>query len=497
MGMFDGSPTPTMNQPNMGMQQPNQMPTYDEMMAERQGRAKATGIMKMTHDMPPSREQYAQMMSSPNYGEIQPQGGTTPNNMGSLASLANQQPNYSNMSPSVFNNNPQNTMMGPRPNVVPLGGTGYLFRNKMDHAVDTTSPQQDPNTGMQQPQPTGMMSLGDQFPKTPTMPFNTPGTSTQPNFTNPLTSNPYQGSTNPFVQATQATSAGNLQGAQTATSANRVNQNTAYGGLNYQQTGTDAQGNPMYSANQTIGQPFQGTFSNLASNLQQSSQTPLDTGMPSWDKATALINERLQPQMQRENEAQDVQLANQGIMPGSQAYITAKQLMGQKQNDLTTQAQLAGLQAQNQFFQQGVTASNLPYNQLNAFRTGTNPNYVNPYNQATVAGPDYATAYNQQNQTDIANQNVAQNQRNAMLLGLTGLGSSAIAGGTGTGSVLNGLTNLGGSVYNGLNNYFGGVSTGTYNPAFGGAPDFGSFVGSSPNGIDFSNLGFDPFSGVF
>lgn len=254
----------------------------------------------------------------------------------------------------------------------------------------------------------------------------------------------------PYVQAAQANAYGNLKGAQTATAANRINQNTQYGNLNYTQSGTDQYGNPTYSANQTLAPQFQGTFNNLAQNAQNASGTPLDTGMASWDKASGLINERLQPQIQRENEASDAQLANQGIMPGSQAYTTAKTLLGQQHNDLSNQAQLAGLSAQNQFFNQGVTASNLPYQQLNAFKSATTPNYVSPYQQQGVAGPDYLSAYGLQNQNNISLQKMDVNQRNEMLNGLGGLGSSLISGGTGKGSVLGGIYDLGKDAYGAL-----------------------------------------------
>ena len=254
-------------------------------------------------------------------------------------------------------------------------------------------------------------------------------------------------SNSPFTQAAQANAYGNLQGARTATAANRVNQNTQYGGLNYQQTGTDQYGNPTYSANQTLAPQFQGTFNNLAQNAQNASGQPLDTGMASWDKATGLINQRLQPQIERENQASDAQLANQGIMPGSQAYTTAKTLLGQQHNDLSNQAQLAGLTAQNQFFNQGVTASNLPLAQLGAFKTATTPTYVSPYQQQGVAGPDYLSAYGLQNQNNIAAQNMATNQNNQLLNVGGGLVNGLVSGGTGPNSALGGLYNLGSKGY--------------------------------------------------
>ena len=48
-----------------------------------------------------------------------------------------------------------------------------------------------------------------------------------------------------YTAAANATAANNLKAAQAATAANRVNQYTPYGSLNYTQSGTDSQGNPL------------------------------------------------------------------------------------------------------------------------------------------------------------------------------------------------------------------------------------------------------------
>jgi hypothetical protein len=96
--------------------------------------------------------------------------------------------------------------------------------------------------------------------------------------------------------------------------------------------------------------------------------------------------------------------------------------------------------------------------QLGAFKQATTPTYVSPYQQAAVAGPDYLSAYGLQNQNNIAQQNLATNQSNAMLNGLGGLGSSLIAGGTGAGSALGGLYNLGNQGYNGITNWLQGLT---------------------------------------
>ena len=345
------------------------------------------------------------------------------------------------------------------------------------------------------------------------------------------TSNPFNASTNPYIQAAQATTLGNLYGAQAATQANRMNQNTPYASLNYTQ-GVDAQGNPTWTANQQLAQPLQSALGNIQSQLASSTATPFDasqyqaskvgqgpqfsqignaanlqsqvqgTGMEGWDKATSLINQRLQPQIAQSNERLQAQLANQGIAPGTEAYNRAMTQQSQSTNDLLTQAQLAGSQVQNTMFgqnlaagqfgntaltqqnqnqlanlgfnnqagqqgfanqlagtqannaalqqnyQQALAQRNLPLQQLGAFQTATQPGYVNPYSQAAVAGPDYLGAYTTSKAADIAASNAQAAKTANLQNGLFGLGSSAILGAGGLGnlgsSILGGATTLGG-----------------------------------------------------
>ena len=337
---------------------------------------------------------------------------------------------------------------------------------------------------------------------------------------NPYGANPFMGSTSPYIQAAQQTSQANNQAAQAATAANRVNQSTPYTNLQYQQTGVDANGNPIWAANQSLTPEFQNTFNNLANQANQTYANPFNTssyqqqmvgqspqfqgvgsapqlqtgvqgtGMQGWDTATNLLMSRLDPQIAHQNEMSDQALANQGIMPGSQAYENAKRVLGQQQNDLRVQAQLAGSQLQNQMFNQNLATGNfgntalqnqntmnlgntqfnnqlgqqgfvnqlagtaannaatqanltnalnqyqMPMQGLANLKTITSPNYVNPYTQAAVAAPDYLGAYSTQNASDIARANAQMAQQTALQSGLLGLGSSAILGGTGAGSVL-------------------------------------------------------------
>lgn len=323
-----------------------------------------------------------------------------------------------------------------------------------------------------------------------------------------------------YVGAAQQTAAGNLKAAQTAAAANRVNQVTPYGNLNYNETGTDSQGNPTWTASTSLSPTgkalldaqnntslglsnlFGTQLGNVSNTINQGFnpsyvpegvtiptyekvgqgpqlQTNLGgTGMEGWDKASGLIMSRLAPTIARQNEMSDAQLANQGIVAGTDAYANAKRVLAQSQNDLLNQAQVAGQgvqqnlfgqnlaagqfgnQAQNQMFGNQVTgtqvnnaASNtlfgnqmsanqqaynqaltnyqLPLNMLNALRTGaqvTNPTFSNVPQQATTTGADIMGATNALSNYKLADFNAANASQAGLNSGLFSLGAAAIMG---------------------------------------------------------------------
>ena len=244
----------------------------------------------------------------------------------------------------------------------------------------------------------------------------------------PYGANPFMGSTSPYIQAAQQTNLGNINAAQVATAANRVNQNTPYGSLQYSQTGVDANGNPIWSANQTLSKPLENLTNTALGNLQSSLETPMYGINPGQTYSDAIMS-RLQPQIAHQNEMSDQALANQGIMPGSQAYENAKRVLGQQQNDLLTSAIINGMNT-------GLAAQGLQNTTATNVKALGTPNYVNPYTQAAVAAPDYLGAYSTQNAADIAKANADMARQSNLTNGLLGLGSSALLGGTGTGSAL-------------------------------------------------------------
>jgi hypothetical protein len=238
-----------------------------------------------------------------------------------------------------------------------------------------------------------------------------------------------------YTQAAQASSQANLQNAQAATAANRVNQVTPFGNLQYTQSGTDAQGNPIWTATQSLSPELQNAYGNIsgqvASQYGQAFNPQLpQVGINPGEQYEQAIMRRLQPQQAQASEALEAQLANQGIMPGSEAYNRAKTQLSQAQNDQLTSAVVGGfntgLAANQNAFNQGLTSYQLPMATLNQFRTGAQPNYVNPSQQATVAGPDYLGAYNASQNYNLGLQNAGAASNANLTSGLFGLGSAAL-----------------------------------------------------------------------
>jgi len=326
--------------------------------------------------------------------------------------------------------------------------------------------------------------------------------------------------------AAQETAAGNLDAARAAAAANRVNQVTPYGNLDYAVTGSDPYGNPTWTATtnlsdvgrqllgtqnaaslglgQTInaqlgnvqnvmGKGFNPQTAPITTNVGQANLNPLTGqanlqtqtdyagGMQGWDKANQLLMARLQPQMEIQQKNLDAQLANQGVVAGTEAYNRAKMGLGMQQNDLLNQAQLSGLSAGNTLFNQGLqgaqfgnaaqqqgyqntqaqqqannaiaqqqfgnqltnanlgnaaqqqqynqamTNYNMPLNTLSALRTGAqvqNPTFINAPQQATTAGADLLGAATAQGNYNTAANNAATAAQSSLTGGLMNLGGT-------------------------------------------------------------------------
>jgi hypothetical protein len=256
-----------------------------------------------------------------------------------------------------------------------------------------------------------------------------------------------------YSAAARETAAGNLDAARAATAANRVNQRTPYGSLDYSITGEDPYGNPTWTATQSLAPAQQqlldyqnqtslglgqlankglGYVSEMLDNPFDTSALPSTGFNPSQSYQDAYM-QRLAPQLQQGRERLEQQLANQGIGIGTEAYDRAMMNQSQRENDLllgaTTQGFGVGQQARQSALQEQAYLRNEPLNTLSAVRTGaqvTGPQFVNSAQQATTAGPDLlgATQMGYNAQMGAANAQNAAN--NAMTQGLFSLGGAAL-----------------------------------------------------------------------
>jgi len=260
-----------------------------------------------------------------------------------------------------------------------------------------------------------------------------------------------------YSGAAKETAAGNLDAARTATAANRVNQYTPYGSLEYKinpQEQWDIYGNPTWSATQTLAPEQQKLLDiqnqtslglgSLAGKglgyVENMLQKPFDTsqiaqiGINPGETMQDSIMRRLQPQIQQQQKSFDATMANQGIPVGSEAYMNAKRAFDQQQNDLMTSAVIqgtnTGLAANQQQFGQLGYMRNEPINTLNAVRTGSqvsSPSYINNIaQQATTQGADLLGAATAQGNYNTASNNASTAASSNLTSGLMGLGGAAM-----------------------------------------------------------------------
>lgn len=255
-----------------------------------------------------------------------------------------------------------------------------------------------------------------------------------------------------YTGAAQQTAQGNLDAARVATAANRVNQVTPYGNLDYAITGTDSYGNPTWTATTSLSDVGQqllnnqnnaslglgSTINSALGQVQNTMDKPFNpnlpsTGMNPGQSYQDAYMQRLAPQLEQGRNSLQAQMANQGIEPGTKAYENAMRQQAMKENDLllgaTTQGFGVGSQANQQAFNQEMTKYNMPLNTLSALRSGSqvqNPTFVNSAQQATTGGADILGATQMGYNAQMGDFNAKQAAQQNLNSGLMGLGGAAM-----------------------------------------------------------------------
>lgn len=229
---------------------------------------------------------------------------------------------------------------------------------------------------------------------------------------------------------------------------NRVNQRDALGNtLNYSQTGTDERGNPIFSAQQSLGetgQMYAGGLANLGQRYFDTVGSRPDMGSnAAFDRAYGYASANLEPRFQRATDQMESKLRNQGFERGSEAFTNANNDLALQQNEARNNLVT---QLQGQMFQQGLADRQQQLSELNpGVKFGDDALSLDQVavpqvgvQNVDVAGLNQA-AYNQQMQQ--YQQQMAQ--RNAMIGGLASIGGT-LAGATMGGPI---GARLGGSLF--------------------------------------------------
>lgn len=229
---------------------------------------------------------------------------------------------------------------------------------------------------------------------------------------------------------------------------------------NYSQAATDTAksqmssqytpyGNQVYSQDPNSPSGFQSTISlapqaqqtlnsqmNLSQNLgnlandqlgrvnQQYGQ-PMDLSSVQKvaDQSYQQQTNRLDPQWNHREEMEKTALANQGLVPGGEAYDNAYRDFSNSRNDAYDQARTSANATMPQTYQLATSAYNQPLNTLNAIRTGAqiqNPTFSQQPGSNQLGAAQAQGTYNQ----GLYNSQVGQ--QNAMTSGLFGLGAAAL-----------------------------------------------------------------------
>lgn len=178
------------------------------------------------------------------------------------------------------------------------------------------------------------------------------------------------------------------------------------------QLGQIGQGPNALTVGQAEAQLRAGQGPNLQTRLGE------NVGMAGWDRASNLLMSRLEPQLQRQEQRLESQLAAQGIPVGSEAYTRAKADLAMQQNDARTQAQLQAQGIQQNLFGQELQAGQfgnqalLGQNQAQLANLG----FTNQAMQQDFANRLAGTEFNaQQQQQQFANQMAALGYNNQQI----------------------------------------------------------------------------------
>jgi hypothetical protein len=241
---------------------------------------------------------------------------------------------------------------------------------------------------------------------------------------------------------------------------NNPNEVTPFGNVNYTWGGVDGAGRPIYTrtesltpqAQQTLNEQLQQdvalsrTGSNMLGRVDQTFNQPipgLNDYQDNIKQAQDSVYNRnltyLDPQFTNRENALRVQLANQGIGVGSEAWAKEFDQLGRDKTlaygDARNQAVQAGSNEQNRLIALALQLRSQPLNELNALRSSSQvqqPQFQS-FAPTQVAGTDVAGIINANYAGQLQSAAAKQSGRNALIGAVGQLGGAAASFGLGGG----------------------------------------------------------------
>ena len=146
------------------------------------------------------------------------------------------------------------------------------------------------------------------------------------------------------------------------------------------------------------------------------------------DQSYDLQTRRLDPQWEVNRARQENQLANQGLVPGGEAYNQAMRLFDQSKTDSYERARLASIATMPQTYQLAAAQRMQPLTELSPIRTGAQPQMpqFQPVQYQGYGGPNLLGAAGMEGQAAQQAYGQEMSGYNAMMGGLTNLGSAGL-----------------------------------------------------------------------
>lgn len=189
------------------------------------------------------------------------------------------------------------------------------------------------------------------------------------------------------------------------------------------------QGQNLYDQQMNLSTGLLGLGNSSLDQTRQSLGQPQDLSSVQdiADQSYKMQTDRLDPQWAQNDAQQKTQLANQGLVPGGEAYDNAMRTFDQGKNDAYQQARLSSIATMPQSYQLSTAERMQPLTELNAIRTGAQPQM--PQFQPTqysmgAQGANQLGAAQAQSGYNQGIYNSQVGQQNSMMSGLFGLGSA-------------------------------------------------------------------------